>query len=58
MLRGRWLVEVVSDGPTGLVRESQVVDGPRGRLSVAVPAEGGYAAIACRRHPGITTCDR
>ncbi|MEU7856061.1 glycoside hydrolase family 97 catalytic domain-containing protein [Nonomuraea sp. NPDC049141] len=58
MLRGRWLVEVVRDGPTGLVRESQVVDGPRGRLAVAVPAEGGYAAIACRWHPGITTCDR
>ncbi|MEU8149123.1 glycoside hydrolase family 97 catalytic domain-containing protein [Nonomuraea sp. NPDC048901] len=58
MLRGRWLVEVVRDGPTGLVRESHVVDGPRGRLSVPVPDEGGYAAIACRWHPRITTCDR
>ncbi|MBF8187177.1 glycoside hydrolase family 97 catalytic domain-containing protein [Nonomuraea sp. K274] len=58
MLRGRWLVEVVRDGPTGLVRERHLVDGPRGRLSVPVPAEGGYAAIACRWRPGITTCDR
>ncbi|MEU7743518.1 glycoside hydrolase family 97 catalytic domain-containing protein [Nonomuraea sp. NPDC049158] len=58
MLRGRWLVEVVRDGQSGLVRESHVVDGPRGRLSVPVPAEGGYAAIACRWHPRITTCDR
>ncbi|MEV4172667.1 glycoside hydrolase family 97 catalytic domain-containing protein [Nonomuraea sp. NPDC049709] len=58
MLRGRWLVEVVRDGPAGLVRESHRIDGPRDRLSVPVPAEGGYAAIACRRHPGTTTCDR
>ncbi|MFI7700503.1 glycoside hydrolase family 97 catalytic domain-containing protein [Nonomuraea sp. NPDC049480] len=55
---GRWLAEVVRDGETGLVRESHVIDGPRGRLAVAVPAEGGYAAIACRWRPGITTCDR
>ncbi|MGP3911483.1 glycoside hydrolase family 97 catalytic domain-containing protein [Nonomuraea sp. 10N515B] len=58
MLHGRWLVEVVRDGTNGLVRESHVIDGPRDRLSVAVPAEGGYAAIACRRHTAITTCDR
>ncbi|SEH02022.1 alpha-glucosidase [Nonomuraea solani] len=58
MLRGRWLVEVVRDGQDGLVRESHVVDGPRGRLTVAVPGEGGYAAIACRWRSGITTCDR
>ncbi|MEU6719189.1 glycoside hydrolase family 97 catalytic domain-containing protein [Nonomuraea sp. NPDC046802] len=58
MLHGRWLVEVVRDGESGLVRESHVIDGPRGRLSVAVPAEGGYAAIACRWRPRITTCDR
>ncbi|MGN9842508.1 glycoside hydrolase family 97 catalytic domain-containing protein [Nonomuraea sp. H19] len=58
MLHGRWLVEVVRDGETGLVRESQVIDGPHGRLSVPVPGEGGYAAIACRWHPRITTCDR
>ncbi|MEV0612786.1 glycoside hydrolase family 97 catalytic domain-containing protein [Nonomuraea sp. NPDC050404] len=58
MLRGRWLVEVIRDGPSGLVRESHRIDGPRDRLSVPVPAEGGYAAIACRWRPGITTCDR
>ncbi|WP_188189861.1 glycoside hydrolase family 97 protein [Nonomuraea sp. SYSU D8015] len=58
MLRGRWLVEVVRDGQSGLVRESHVIDGPRGRLAVPVPDEGGYAAIACRWRPGITTCDR
>ncbi|MEV0389035.1 glycoside hydrolase family 97 catalytic domain-containing protein [Nonomuraea sp. NPDC050643] len=58
MLRGRWLVEVVRDGETGLVREGHVVEGPRGRLTVAVPAEGGYAAVACRWRPRITTCDR
>ncbi|TMR25199.1 glycoside hydrolase family 97 protein [Nonomuraea turkmeniaca] len=59
MLHGRWLVEVVRDGTDGLVRESHVIDGRGGdRLQVPVTAEGGFAAIACRWHATITTCDR
>ncbi|WP_433510563.1 glycoside hydrolase family 97 catalytic domain-containing protein [Nonomuraea sp. CA-143628] len=55
-LRGRWLVEVTGDGADGLVRESHVVNG--GTLPVEVKAEGGFAAIACRWRPGLTTCAR
>ncbi|WP_206061057.1 glycoside hydrolase family 97 protein [Nonomuraea basaltis] len=55
-LRGRWLVEVTGDGAGGLVREAHVV--PGGTLSVEVGAEGGFAAIACRWRPGLTTCAR
>ncbi|MFG1689137.1 glycoside hydrolase family 97 catalytic domain-containing protein [Nonomuraea sp. NPDC049269] len=55
-LRGRWLVEVTRDGADALVREPHVVQG--GTLAVEVPAEGGFAAIACRWRPGLTTCAR
>ncbi|MEV0384701.1 glycoside hydrolase family 97 catalytic domain-containing protein [Nonomuraea sp. NPDC050643] len=55
-LSGRWLVEVTRDGAGGLVRETHVVHG--GTLAVQVPAEGGFAAIACRWRPGLTTCAR
>lgn len=57
---GRWLVEVVRDGtaPRGdLVREARVRTA-RDTLSVDVPADGGFAAIACPARPGRTTCDR
>jgi hypothetical protein len=54
---GRWLVEVVHDGPTARVRDQRVLAGGDA-LTVDVPANGGFAAIACRWHPGITTCDR
>jgi hypothetical protein len=56
---GRWLVEVVRDGtgPRGdVVRSSSVLSG-RDTLSVDVPVDGGFAAIACRARPGRTTCD-
>lgn len=52
-LHGRWLVEVTGDG---LVRGTHVVRG--GTLAVDVQAEGGFAAIACRWRPGLTTCAR
>ncbi|WP_431931403.1 glycoside hydrolase family 97 catalytic domain-containing protein [Nonomuraea jabiensis] len=55
-LPGRWLVEVTRDGADGLVREARVVRG--GTLAVEVRAEGGFAAIACRWRPGLTTCAR
>ncbi|SEG95319.1 alpha-glucosidase [Nonomuraea solani] len=55
-LRGRWLVEVTVDGAGGLVRQAHVVRG--GPLAVQVAAEGGFAAIACRWRPGLTTCAR
>lgn len=45
-LHGRWLVEVIRDGPTGLVRESHVVTNDT--LRIPVPAEGGFAAVAHR----------
>lgn len=53
---GPWLVEVVRDGGSGLVREPHVVsDGDV--LSVPVVADGGFAAVACRAHAGQTSCD-
>lgn len=56
-LKGRWLLETVHDGPTGLVRDTQVVKG--GTVSVSVPANGGFAAVACRvTHRTQTTCYR
>jgi len=54
---GRWLVEVVRDGPAGLVREPRVLGGGE-PLIVDVVAGGGFVALACRWHPGIGTCDR
>ncbi|GGN75930.1 alpha-glucosidase [Streptomyces albiflavescens] len=53
---GRWLVETVTDGPSGLVRETHAVRGGD-ILAVPVTAEGGFAAIACRAHVGRTTCE-
>ncbi|WP_150135520.1 glycoside hydrolase family 97 protein [Streptomyces hyaluromycini] len=55
--RGRWLVETVRDGADGLVQDRQVLSGGD-RLSVDVVANGGFAGIACRWHPGVTTCYR
>ncbi len=55
-LSGRWLVEVVRDGPAGLVRDRHVVT--RDTLHIPVPDEGGFAAIACRWTPHTRTCDR
>ncbi|MFD4945314.1 glycoside hydrolase family 97 catalytic domain-containing protein [Streptomyces sp. NPDC058409] len=54
---GRWLVETVTDGPTGLVRTARAVRGGDA-LSVDVVADGGFAAVACRWVPGRTSCDR
>jgi alpha-glucosidase len=56
---GRWLVEVVRDreGPRGDVVRSAEVLSAKDTLSVAVPDNGGFAAIACRAIPGRTTCD-
>ncbi|TDV54839.1 glycoside hydrolase family 97 catalytic domain-containing protein [Actinophytocola oryzae] len=57
---GRWLVEVVRDapGPRADVVRSALVRTARDTLSVDVPVNGGFAAIACRALPGRTTCDR
>jgi hypothetical protein len=54
---GRWLVEVVTDGAGGLVRNQQVLSAGD-PLTVDVAKDGGFAAIACRWRPGLTTCDR
>ncbi|MGP4045230.1 glycoside hydrolase family 97 catalytic domain-containing protein [Streptomyces sp. 2A115] len=54
---GKWLVETVTDGPSGLVREPHVVRGGEA-LTVPVVADGGFAALACRWHEGRTSCDR
>ncbi|MFG2969796.1 glycoside hydrolase family 97 catalytic domain-containing protein [Streptomyces sp. NPDC048288] len=54
---GRWLVETVRDGTDGLVQDRQVLDGGD-EFTVDVVANGGFAGIACRWHPGITTCYR
>ncbi|MFD3583058.1 glycoside hydrolase family 97 catalytic domain-containing protein [Streptomyces sp. NPDC058683] len=55
--RGRWLVQTIRDGAQGLVQESQVLRGGDD-LSVDVVADGGFAGIACRWHPGVTSCYR
>ncbi|MFI6253157.1 glycoside hydrolase family 97 catalytic domain-containing protein [Streptomyces sp. NPDC051016] len=54
---GRWLVETVRDGTDGLVQDRQVLDGGD-EFTVDVVANGGFAGIACRWHPGVTTCYR
>lgn len=57
---GRWLVEVLRDGPPprgDLVRSGSVRTAAN-TLAVDVPADGGFAAIACRARPGRTTCDK
>ncbi|MGW0706333.1 glycoside hydrolase family 97 catalytic domain-containing protein [Streptomyces sp. NPDC002643] len=55
--RGRWLVETITDGTEGLVRERRVLNGGD-TLGVAVVPNGGFAALACPWRPGITTCHR
>lgn len=54
---GRWRLEVLRDGPDGLVRDSRVAD-RRDVLTVPTSAGGGFAALICRALPGRTTCDR
>jgi len=54
---GRWLVDIVTDGATGLVRQTRVADAGD-VLAVDVVEDGGFAAIACRWRPGLTSCDR
>jgi alpha-glucosidase len=53
---GRRLVETLTDGPSGLVRETHVVRGG-GTPAVPVVADGGFAALACRAREGRTTCE-
>lgn len=55
-LKGRWLVEIVHDGPSGLVRETRVTTGEP--VSVTVPDNGGFAAVACRLTGPVRTCYR
>jgi alpha-glucosidase len=55
-LKGWWLVEIVHDGPTGLVRETTVTTG--GPVSVTVPDNGGFAAVACRLTGPVRSCYR
>jgi alpha-glucosidase len=54
---GRYLVETITDGPTGLVRRQQVARSGD-ILAVDVVLGGGFAAIACPWHPDLTTCDK
>jgi alpha-glucosidase len=56
-LTGRWLLEIVHDGPTGLVRDTRTVRGGS-TIRVDVPANGGFAAVACRPRAHTTTCYR
>ncbi|MPZ83740.1 MAG: alpha-glucosidase [Actinophytocola sp.] len=56
---GRWLVEVVQDGSAergDVVRSTRVLRSSD-TLTVDVPRNGGFAAVACRYRPGRTTCD-
>ncbi|MGA6162135.1 glycoside hydrolase family 97 catalytic domain-containing protein [Amycolatopsis magusensis] len=58
---GEWLVETVRDVPgsprSDVQRESRVLRATD-TLSHAVPANGGFAAIACPATPGRTSCDK
>ncbi|HEX8629917.1 MAG TPA: glycoside hydrolase family 97 catalytic domain-containing protein [Catenuloplanes sp.] len=53
---GQWLVETVTDGPGGLTRTSRTI-AAGDRLSIAVVANGGFAAKLCPAVAGTTTCD-
>jgi alpha-glucosidase len=58
---GDWLVEVVRDDTAAargdVLRSSQVLRSTS-TLSVAVPRNGGFAAVACPNQAGRTTCDQ
>ncbi len=58
---GEWLVEVVRDNTAAtrgdVLRSSQVVRSTS-TLSVPVPRNGGFAAVACPNQAGRTTCDQ
>ncbi|MFF4018491.1 glycoside hydrolase family 97 catalytic domain-containing protein [Streptomyces sp. NPDC001843] len=54
---GRWLVETLTDGASGLARTTHVVRG-ESTVSVPVATDGGFAALACRWYVGRTTCER
>ncbi len=57
---GQWLVEVVRDAGQArgdLVRDSRVLRATD-TVSVAVPRNGGFAAMICRYRPGLQTCDQ
>ncbi|MCI3273837.1 glycoside hydrolase family 97 protein [Streptomyces cylindrosporus] len=54
---GRWLVETIRDGADGLVQDRQVLRGGD-KFDVEVVANGGFAGLVCRWHPGVTTCYR
>src|SRR5256885_10996830 len=52
---GDWLADVYHDGAGGLTVTTQQVSNT-GTLSVAVPAQGGFAARICPATPGATNC--
>ncbi|GAB3462136.1 glycoside hydrolase family 97 catalytic domain-containing protein [Actinophytocola sediminis] len=56
---GRWLVEVATDGvpPRGDLVRTGAIRSAQDTLTVDVPADGGFVAIACPARPGRTTCD-
>ncbi|BCL33138.1 glycoside hydrolase family 97 catalytic domain-containing protein [Streptomyces aurantiacus] len=54
---GHWRIDVLRDGPDGLVRDSRIAD-RHDVLTVPTSAGGGFAALICRALPGRTTCDR
>ncbi|MER6186734.1 glycoside hydrolase family 97 catalytic domain-containing protein [Streptomyces sp. NPDC001652] len=54
---GRWLVETIRDGTDGLVQDRQVLRGGD-TLDIDVTNNGGFAGIACRWSPGISSCHR
>ncbi|MEU5322319.1 glycoside hydrolase family 97 catalytic domain-containing protein [Streptomyces sp. NPDC021056] len=54
---GRWLVETIRDGTDGLLQDRQILRGGD-TLDIDVTDNGGFAGIACRWTPGISTCHR
>lgn len=56
---GRWLIEIRRDAPApraDLIRTG-VIRTAADTLTVDVPRDGGFVAVACRARPGRTTCD-
>ncbi|MER6916154.1 glycoside hydrolase family 97 catalytic domain-containing protein [Streptomyces sp. NPDC000594] len=52
---GPWLVETLTDSPTGLVRTIHRTSGGT-TLELPLLRDGGFAGIACRWYPGRTGC--
>ncbi|WP_406416103.1 glycoside hydrolase family 97 catalytic domain-containing protein [Streptomyces sp. NBC_00873] len=54
---GQWRVETVHDGPSGLIRETEIVSA-KDTFSVPVATNGGFLSMICRYSADRSTCDQ